>query len=76
MTASVTDRLREYFDQNEVPYRLIEHGAAGSADEYHAVLGTRYEEQAKAVFCATRAATGAGLRPWPCRRKGGRTFGA
>jgi Ala-tRNA(Pro) deacylase len=61
MTASVTDRLREYFDQNEVPYRLIEHGAAGSADEYHAVLGTRYEEQAKAVFLRHKGRDGRGF---------------
>jgi Ala-tRNA(Pro) deacylase len=61
MTASVTDRLREYFDQNEVPYRLIEHGAAGSADAYHAVLGTRYEEQAKAVFLRHKGRDGRGF---------------
>jgi Ala-tRNA(Pro) deacylase len=61
MTASVTDRLREYFDQNEVPYRLIEHSAAGSADDYHEVLGTRYEEQAKAVFLRHKGRAGRGF---------------
>jgi Ala-tRNA(Pro) deacylase len=61
MTASVTDRPREYFDQNEVPYRLIEHRAAASADEHHAVLGTRYEEQATAVFLGHKGRDGRGF---------------
>jgi prolyl-tRNA editing enzyme YbaK/EbsC (Cys-tRNA(Pro) deacylase) len=61
MPASDTDRLREYFDQNEVPYRLIEHRAAGSADEYHEVLGTRYEEQAKALFLRHKGRDGNGF---------------
>jgi hypothetical protein len=47
------------FDQSELPYRLIEHRAAGPADEYHEVLGTRYEEHAKAVFLRHKGRHGA-----------------
>jgi Ala-tRNA(Pro) deacylase len=52
---SVAERLREYFDDHSVEYRIIEHEPAGSADEYHAVLGTRYEQMPKAVFLRCRA---------------------
>ena len=47
---SVTDQIVRHLDENGIAYRLIEHEPAGSADEYHQVLGTRYEQQAKALF--------------------------
>jgi Ala-tRNA(Pro) deacylase len=47
---SVTERLRAYFDHHGVGYRLIAHDAAASADEYHAILGMRYEQMPKAIF--------------------------
>jgi Ala-tRNA(Pro) deacylase len=53
MTA-VAERLQNYFDDHGVAYRLIEHEPAGSAVEYHAVLGTRYEQMPKAVFLRFR----------------------
>jgi Ala-tRNA(Pro) deacylase len=46
----VIDRITDYLDGNGVGYRLIDHAPAGSAEEYHAELGTRYEQQAKALF--------------------------
>jgi Ala-tRNA(Pro) deacylase len=51
---SVAERLRNYFDDQGVAYRLIEHEPAGSAVEYHTVLGTRYEQMPKAVFLRFR----------------------
>jgi hypothetical protein len=48
--ASVAEQLREYFDDRGVGYRIIAHEAAASADEYHAILGTRYEQMPKAIF--------------------------
>jgi Ala-tRNA(Pro) deacylase len=48
--ASVAERLREYLDAHGVGYRIIAHEAAASADEYHAILGTRYEQMPKAIF--------------------------
>lgn len=47
---TVTGKIREYLDANGVGYRLIEHAAAGSAEEYHEVLGTRFSQQCKAIF--------------------------
>ena len=60
---SVAERLREYFDDHGVAYRVIEHEPAGSADEYHAVLGTRYEQMAKAVFLRCRNQDGKARTP-------------
>ena len=47
---SVADQLREYLNDHGVGYRIIAHEAAASADEYHAILGTRYEQMPKAIF--------------------------
>jgi Ala-tRNA(Pro) deacylase len=58
---SVAERLRNYFDDHGVAYRLIEHEPAGSAVEYHAVLGTRYEQMPKAVFLRYRGKDGSGF---------------
>jgi Ala-tRNA(Pro) deacylase len=52
----VAERLWEYLNRHGVAYRLIEHEPAASADEYHAVLGTRYEQMPKAVFLRYRVA--------------------
>ena len=43
-------KICRYFDDHGASYRVIEHEVAASADEYHNVLGTRYEQQAKALF--------------------------
>jgi Ala-tRNA(Pro) deacylase len=51
---SVAERLQRYFDAHGVAYRIIEHRPAASAEEYHAVLGTRYEQMPKAVFLRYR----------------------
>lgn len=50
MKPTVAERLRAYFDDHGLRYRLVEHEPAASAAEYHAVLGTRYEQMPKAVF--------------------------
>lgn len=46
----MAQRLRAYFDDHGVAYRIIAHKAAASADEYHDVLGTRYAQMPKAIF--------------------------
>jgi Ala-tRNA(Pro) deacylase len=58
--SSVAERLRNYFDDHSVAYRVIEHRPAGSAREYHAVLGTRYEQMPKAVFLRFEGKDGEG----------------
>jgi Ala-tRNA(Pro) deacylase len=47
---AVTQRVVDYLAAENVEFRVIEHNPAGSAEEYHEVLGTRYEQQAKAIF--------------------------
>jgi Ala-tRNA(Pro) deacylase len=48
--SEVLTRLIAFLKEKQVPYRLIEHDVAASAEEYHKTLGTRYEQQAKALF--------------------------
>jgi Ala-tRNA(Pro) deacylase len=47
---SVEERLRTYFDDRGIKYRVFDHEPAATAEEYHAVVGTRYEQMPKAVF--------------------------
>jgi Ala-tRNA(Pro) deacylase len=56
--SSVAERLRAYFVDHGVAYRVIEHQPAATAEEYHAVLGTRYEQMPKAVFFRYQVAAG------------------
>jgi Ala-tRNA(Pro) deacylase len=44
------EKIIEYLDQANATYEGFEHEPAGSAEEYHNTLGTRYEQQAKALF--------------------------
>lgn len=46
----VKEKIKDYFDKNKLAYEEINHEPAGSAEEYHNTLGTRYEQQAKALF--------------------------
>jgi hypothetical protein len=70
---SVAGQLREYLDDHGVEYRIIPHEVAASADEYHAILGTRYEQMPKASFSATRARPGRASRSSRCRLTSART---
>jgi Ala-tRNA(Pro) deacylase len=58
---SVAEQLREYLDDHGVRHRIIAHEAAASADEYHAILGTRYEQMPKAIFLRYRGKDGKGF---------------
>jgi Ala-tRNA(Pro) deacylase len=49
-TTASTNRISQYLDEHRTPFRVIDHPAAASADEYHETLGTRYEQQAKSLF--------------------------
>jgi Ala-tRNA(Pro) deacylase len=48
------DRIAQYLDSNNVEYQAIRHQPAASAEEYHQVLGTRFEQQAKSIFLRVR----------------------
>jgi hypothetical protein len=70
---SVAEQLRDYFDDHGVGYRIIAHEAAASADEYHAILGARYEQMPKAIFLRYRARSGRASRSSRCRLKATQT---
>ena len=47
---SVLEKVESYFQENNIEYKKIKHKRAGSAEEYHNILNTRYEQQAKALL--------------------------
>ncbi|MDP9047821.1 MAG: hypothetical protein M3N14_06770 [Bacteroidota bacterium] len=50
MMESVSDRIVNYLKENEIPFEQISHPPAGSVEEYRQTMGTRLEQQAKALF--------------------------
>lgn len=46
----VFDRLVKYLDDSKIPFESIEHPSAASAGDYQRIVGTRLEQQAKALF--------------------------
>ncbi|MBP6237466.1 MAG: hypothetical protein KA536_15060 [Saprospiraceae bacterium] len=50
MESSVKTKILDYLQSNNCAFNEISHKPAGSAEEYHIELGTRYEQQAKALF--------------------------
>ena len=51
------DRIVEYLDSNGVEYEVIRHQPAASAEDYHQIVGTRYEQQAKSIFLRVKRAS-------------------
>ncbi len=47
---SVKSKILNYLKSNDCLFNEIDHNPAASAEEYHNELGTRYEQQAKALF--------------------------
>lgn len=48
------EKICRYLDEHGVDYQVIKHEPVASVDEYHNVVGTRYEQQAKAIFIRVR----------------------
>jgi Ala-tRNA(Pro) deacylase len=46
----VPDRVVQYLKENSVAFEQITHPSAGSAEEYRQTMGTRLQQQAKALF--------------------------
>jgi Ala-tRNA(Pro) deacylase len=46
----ILTKIEQYCKNNNLDYQKIQHEPAASADEYHSILGTRYEQQAKALL--------------------------
>src|ERR1700677_4217484 len=47
---SIPQRIVLYLEAARVPFEKIDHPSAGSAEEYRQTMGTRLEQQAKALF--------------------------
>ena len=47
---TVKSKILSYLKSNDCLFNEINHNPAASAEEYHNELGTRYEQQAKALF--------------------------
>lgn len=58
---SASDDIVRYLTEKGVEHRVMTHPPAASADEYHEVLGTRYEQQAKSIFLRVRGPAGKGF---------------
>jgi hypothetical protein len=54
MTNNVTDKIIKYLELNKVSFKGITHASAASAEEYRQTMGTRLEQQAKALFVQFR----------------------
>ena len=50
MAADVYTSIKDFFDENSISYREVEHASGASAEEYHNALGCRYEQQAKCLL--------------------------
>ena len=50
MAADVYTSIKNFFDENFISYREVEHAPGASAEEYHNALGCRYEQQAKCLL--------------------------
>ena len=48
--SSQFNAIKQHFDEQDVAYEELSHAPAGSALEYHTIVGSRLEQQAKAVF--------------------------
>lgn len=44
------DKIVQYLNEHKIAFHSIDHPPVASAEEYHKTLGTRMEQQAKALF--------------------------
>jgi Ala-tRNA(Pro) deacylase len=47
---SVSDKIVKYIEANKAVFEKVNHPPAGSVEEYRQTIGTRLEQQAKALF--------------------------
>ena len=47
---SISTRIVDYLKENQVLFDQVNHPSAGSAEDYRQTMGTRLEQQAKALF--------------------------
>lgn len=50
MAETTYQKLKQFYTDNQVTFREIEHAPGASAEEYHNALGCRYEQQLKCLL--------------------------
>ena len=50
MLNGINKKIKFFLEEHQIIYQEITHKPAASAEEYHQILGTRYEQQAKALL--------------------------
>lgn len=50
MAEQTYQKLKQFYTENNVSFREIEHAPGASAEEYHNALGCRYEQQLKCLL--------------------------
>jgi len=50
MAESTYQKLKQFYSDNQITFREIEHSPGASAEEYHNALGCRYEQQLKCLL--------------------------
>ena len=48
--SDIPSKIKSYLEDHNINYQELTHEPAASAEEYHQILGTRYEQQAKALL--------------------------
>ena len=55
---NISERIINYLQENNIPFDQINHSAAGGVEEYRQTMGTRLEQQAKALFVRVKKNNG------------------
>ncbi len=50
MSETTYQKLKQFYADNQVVFREIEHAPGASAEDYHRALGCRYEQQLKCLL--------------------------
>ena len=68
---NVSDKVVQYLEGNNAAFEQITHSSAGSAEEYRQTMGTRLEQQAKALFVRFKKQDSKGFVLLPFKPKKG-----
>lgn len=50
MSETAYQKLKQFYTDNQVAFKEVEHAPGASAEEYHVALGCRYEQQLKCLL--------------------------
>lgn len=50
MSETTYQKIKQFYTDNQVSFREVQHAPGASAEEYHTALGCRYEQQLKCLL--------------------------